>query len=376
MDPGSSSEGREEDDEEEEAPTEKPICEWDFALRAHVATPFPGGVNTASDALGAIEIDPSDQILATAGIARKIRIYRLGKLVGENATSNGSGGFTNHNDACEYYICTPAKLSSLRWRPESGGGVVAAGDYDGVVTEYDLERRTAVFERDEHGGRRVWGVDYSGWSPVVGASCSDDGTVQVWDSRGAGSAAAVRPGAEGRPSPVCCVEFDPGGGFAIAAGSADRNAYVYDARKLDAPLAAFSGHHRTVTYVRFVGGGGAVVTAAVDGRLKQWRLRDAGAVRTYRGHVNARRFVGLSAWRTAGLLACGSESNELYVYDLRWGRPIWVRRFEEARGPACQQGCVSGVCWTQAGEDECTLVAGGSEGDLQVFVGRRKPISK
>ncbi|XP_068640720.1 WD repeat-containing protein RUP2-like [Aristolochia californica] len=374
MDPSTSSERREDDDEEEEQ--EKALCEWNFHLSTLVATT---AVNAAvSDTLGVIEIDPSEQILATAGIARKIRIYSLRSLVGENVINFIDGirvtTKLDHSNACEYYICTPAKLSSLRWRPDSSGRVMGAGDYDGVVTEYDLERRTAIFERDEHSGRRVWGVDYSKWSPVVGASGSDDGTAQIWDTRGSGSVATICPGGA-QPSPVCCVEFDPAGGPMIAVGSADRKAYVYDARKMATPVAVFSGHRKTVTYARFVSGE-AMVSASTDGCLKQWRLLDARAVRTHRGHVNARRFVGLSAWRSGGLLACGSETNEVYVYDKRWGQPIWVRHFKHSGGPECEQEFVSSVCWKQAGEEDCTLVAGGSDGVLQIFVGRKKPIPK
>ncbi|THU44293.1 hypothetical protein C4D60_Mb02t05890 [Musa balbisiana] len=54
----------------------------------------------------------------------------------------------SHSTACDFYICTPVKLGSLRWLPASGGRVLGSGDYDGVVTEYDVQRRVAVFERD------------------------------------------------------------------------------------------------------------------------------------------------------------------------------------------------------------------------------------
>ncbi|KAF2315632.1 hypothetical protein GH714_040146 [Hevea brasiliensis] len=93
-------------------------------------------------------------------------------------------------------------LSSLRWKPGSDSRVIASGDYDGVVMEYDLERRVPIFERDEHGGRRVWSVDYSHWDPVIGASGSDDGTMQMWDPRceGGGCVATVQPGETRRAS--------------------------------------------------------------------------------------------------------------------------------------------------------------------------------
>lgn len=338
-------------------------CEWDINLVAAVSS---SAIGAASDTLGAIEFDPSDSLLATGGIARKIRGYRLNSLMPED--QNGVA-LLDHGSACEFCICTPAKLSSLRWKPAAR--VLGSGDYDGVVMEYDLDRKVPVFERDEHGGRRVWSVDYSPADPVVGASGSDDGTVQMWDTRcdGGHCVAVVQPSVV--RSPVCCVEFNPFGGALMAVGCADRKAYGYDRRKMTDPVLVFDGHAKTVTYVKFLDGR-TVVSASTDGCLKLWNTDDTAArvVRTYEGHVNSRSFVGLSVWRSGGLIGCGSENGRVFVYDKRWGDPIWVQEFN----PVDRVGLVSSVCWRQVGENECTLVAGGSDGALQVFVGqRRKP---
>ncbi|KAG2316728.1 hypothetical protein Bca4012_067573 [Brassica carinata] len=348
--------------------------EWDLSLSTVVSSTS----SSASDVVGAIEFDPTDNILATAGISRKIRFYGLPSLLRTTAGVCGGGGvsFLDQATACEYYICTPAKLSSLRWRPGSCGRVIGSGDYDGVVTEYDLEKRTPVFERDEHGGRRVWSVDYTrhGGSAAVGASGSDDGTMQVWDPRcpPEESVGVVRPAGLCR-SAVCCVEFDPSGGPAVAVGCADRRGYVYDMRKLVDPALTLQGHTKTVSYVRFLDGG-TVVTAGTDGCLKLWSVEDGRVIRTYEGHVNNRNFVGLSVWRNGALFGCGSENNRVFVYDRRWRKPVWVDGFEPvSMTSGSDKRFVSSVCWRQSGVDQCTLVAGGSDGVLQVYVGKRKP---
>lgn len=352
----------------------QPLFEWDFNLRTVVSSLSNSGTTAASDALGAIEFDPSDNVVATGGIARKIRIYRLNSLLpNDNDESQNDVVLLDHGAACDYFICTPAKLSSLRWRPGSGGRILGSGDYDGVVTEYDLERKMAVSERDEHGGRRVWSVDYSHWevNPVLAASGSDDGTMQMWDPRceGGECVATVRP--SGARCSVCCVEFNPFGGPLVAVGCADRRAYGYDIRKLSDPVMVLDGHQKTVSYVRFLNDR-TMVSAATDGCLKLWDTDHSSAIRTYKGHVNNRSFVGLSVWRNGGLLGCGSENNQVFVYDKRWGEPIWVHRFGPIGGPRSDRGFVSSVCWRQVGEERCTLVAGGSDGVLQVFVGNRK----
>lgn len=202
-------------------------------------------------------------------------------------------------------------------------------------------------------------------------------------------------------APVCSVEFDKAeeaaAGLHIGLGCADKKAYVYDLRNISAgPVTTFSGHVRTVTYVRFAGGG-RVVTSGVDGRHRMWEVESGREVRVYRGHVNERSFVGMDVYRGhvssgvhgGGLIGCGSESGEVYVYDMRWGEPIWVEGFgvgggynnsyerEEGGRGNCGgggPGFVSAVCWREVREDEDErgLVAGGSNGVVKIFSVRRR----
>ncbi|XP_064982733.1 WD repeat-containing protein RUP2-like [Musa acuminata AAA Group] len=352
--------------QQQAAHEERARCEWNFRLSAAVS---PAATGAISDAIGTVEFDPTDRLLAAGGIARKIRIYGLRSLLPEER--GPSPTFSDHSTACRLCICTPAKLSSLRWRPDSSGRIIGSGDYDGVVTEYDVERGFPVFERDEHAGRRVWCVDYS-VDGALGASGSDDGTVQLWDSRCADGGCTAVARADGA---VCSVEFDPEGGPWVGVGSADRHAYVFDLRAVSAgPVAALRGHGRTVTYVRFAPGGRRVVTSGIDGSHRLWDWAEGRQVRAYRGHANSRNFIGMSVWRGAGLIGSGSESNEVFVYDLRWGEPIWVQGFGN-RGEEGQSrdGFVGVASWRQsaAGDGEGALAAGGSDGVLQVFVGRK-----
>ncbi|KAF2942645.1 WD repeat-containing protein RUP2 [Oryza sativa Japonica Group] len=346
------------DDEDKLSP---PRCEWEFRLAATVPSPALAG---ASDSIGSLDFDPTGRHLATGGIARKIRIYRVAE--------------PSSPAAC---ICVPAKLSSVRWRPGGGEAVAAShvgcGDYDGVVTEYDVERGVPVWERDEHEGRRVWALDYArgGGAATMVASGSDDRTAHVWDPRApagaAGSWATARAGGA-----VLCVEFDPAGGPQLAVGSADRRAAVHDVRALGrGAVASMDGHGRAVTYVRWAATARRVVTSAADGTHRLWALPAPAAaetaareVRSYSGHVSGRSFVGMGVWRGAGLIASGSESGHVFVYDLRWSKPIWVHPFSHA------DAFVSAVAWRQlAGDDsDGQLVAGGSDGVLKLFTTHRR----
>eukprot|EP00258_Populus_trichocarpa_P025697 XP_024441716.1 WD repeat-containing protein RUP2 [Populus trichocarpa] len=359
----------------EEEEEERARCEWDFSLSTIVSSSNNNNTASISDALGVIEFDQTNSIIATGGIARKIRIYSLESLLPHESTSQDVHDtiFLDHARARDYYICTPAKLSSFRWKPRSDGRVLGSEDYDGVVMEYNLERRIPIFERDEHGGRRVWSVDYSHCDPTMGASGSDDGTMQMWDTRSESGecVATVQPSV--RRSAVCCVEFNPFGGPIVAIGCADRKVYGYDLRMMADPVFVLDGHRKTVTYIKFLDNA-TLVSASIDGCLKLWNSDNSNVIRTYHGHVNNRNFVGLSVWRNGGLLGCGSENNKVFVYDKRWSEPVWVHESsspimgKDGRG----SGFVSSVCWRQVGEDQCTLVTGGSDGILQVFRGKRK----
>ncbi|KAL0358967.1 UNVERIFIED_CONTAM: WD repeat-containing protein RUP2 [Sesamum angustifolium] len=331
---------------------DQPRCEWDFNLSAVISS-ASSGCAVGSDAIGVVEFDHSNSFFATGGIARKIRIYNAQKLLLPRENGDGNAAFLDHAAACEYYMCTPAKLSSLKWKPGSGSRFIGSGDYDGVVMEYDLEKRVPVFERDEHGGRRVWSMDYSNWNPTLGGP--DRMTAPC--------------------NAVCSVEFNPFGGFLVTVGCADRKIYGYDVRRMVDPVFILDGHRKAVTYTRFLDQQ-KIVSSSTDGCLKMWDAENQHLIRTYKGHVNSRRFVGLSVWRTGGLFSCGSENNHVYVYDMRWGKPIWVGGFEQlAAQPRCEPGFVSGICWRETGGERCTLVAGGSDGVLQVFEGERRSSS-
>ncbi|XP_015057061.1 WD repeat-containing protein RUP2-like [Solanum pennellii] len=353
-------------DQEEE---EKARCEWDFHLSTIISS-CNNLSGSGCDTIGVLEFDPCGNFLASGGIARKIRIYTVKSIEREGERRIGDAPLAlDHSNACDFFICTPAKLGSIKWKPGLGSRVLGSGDYDGVVMEYDLEKKMPVFERDEHGGRRVWSIDYCHSDPVLGASGSDDGTMQMWDPRCGDNGkclAMVQPTKE-YSTPVCCVEFNPFKGPIVAVGCADRRVYAYDTRKMLDPLFVLDGHEKAVTYIRFLDER-TIISSSIDGCLKMWNAEDQKVLRTYKGHSNSRRFVGLSVWKSGGLICCGSENNQVFVYDKRWGEPIWMY----GREPRHEHGFVSSVCWQQKDENQCTLVAGDSDGVLRVFNGKRK----
>lgn len=49
------------------------------------------------------------------------------------------------------------QISSISWHDRSEASVIT-GDYDGVVSVYDVQRGENVFEGYEHDGQRIWGL--------------------------------------------------------------------------------------------------------------------------------------------------------------------------------------------------------------------------
>ena len=92
---------------------------------------------------------------------------------------------------------------------------------------------------------------------------------------------------------------------AMAYGSADAGVLYVDLRKPNQPVLELRGHKKTVSYLKFMSST-ELVSASTDSELKSWHTERGVCLRTYRGHLNDKNFVGLSV--TPDFLACGSET--------------------------------------------------------------------
>ncbi|RID66885.1 hypothetical protein BRARA_D01997 [Brassica rapa] len=196
---------------------------------------------------------------------------------------------------------------------------------------------------------------------VSGSESSDDCKVKVWCTRQEESVLNID-----MKSNICCVKYNPGSGNFIAVGSADHHIYHYDLRNISQPLHVFSGHKKAVSYVKFLSNN-ELASASTDSTLRLWDVKDNLPVRTFRGHTNEKNFVGLTV--NSEYLACGSETNEVYVYHKEITRPVTSHRFGTPEMDNAEEEVgsyfISAVCWKS---DSPTMLTANSQGTIKVLV--------
>ncbi|CAN7104170.1 unnamed protein product [Brassica rapa subsp. narinosa] len=308
-----------------------------------------GDIFHSANIVSSIEFDRDDELFATAGVSRCIKVFDFSSVVNEPADIQ-----------CPIVeMSTRSKLSCLSWNKHEKNHI-ASSDYEGIVTVWDVTTRQSLMEYEEH-EKRAWSVDFSRTEPSMLVSGSDDCKVKVWCTRQEASVLNIDMKAN-----ICCVKYNPGSSNFIAVGSADHHIHYYDLRNISQPLHVFSGHKKAVSYVKFLSNN-ELASASTDSTLRLWDVKDNLPVRTFRGHTNEKNFVGLTV--NSEYLACGSETNEVYVYHKEITKPVTSHRFgsldmEEAEEEAGSY-FISAVCWKS---DSPTMLTANSQGTIKVLV--------
>lgn len=308
-----------------------------------------GDLFQSPNIVSSIEFDCDDELFATAGVSRCIKVFDFSSVVNEPTDV--------HCPVVE--IKTRSKLSCLSWNKFTKNHI-ASSDYDGIVTVWDVTTRQSIMEYEEH-EKRAWSVDFSPTEPSMIVSGSDDCKVKIWCTKQEGSVLNID-----MKTNICCVKYNPESSKCVAVGSADNHIHYYDLRNHCQPLCVFSGHKKAVSYVKFLSSN-ELASASTDGTLRLWDVKDNLLVRTLRGHTNERNFVGLAV--NKDFLACGSETNEVYVYHKAISRPAMWHKFgspdvEDIEGDAGSY-FISAVCWKSGSP---TMLAANSRGTTKVLV--------
>ncbi|KAL4585386.1 hypothetical protein LXL04_010005 [Taraxacum kok-saghyz] len=306
-----------------------------------------GDLFHSADIISSIEFDRDDELFATAGVSRRIKVFEFASVVNEQADVQ-----------CPVVeMSTRSKLSCLSWNKYTKNHI-ASSDYEGIVTVWDVTTRQSVMEYEEH-EKRAWSLDFSRTEPTMLVSGSDDCKVKIWCTRQEASVLNIDMKAN-----ICSVKYNPGSSFHVAVGSADHHIHYYDLRNITQPLHVFSGHRKAVSYVKFLSNY-ELASASTDSTLRLWDVKQNLPLRTFRGHVNEKNFVGLTV--NSEYIACGSETNEVFVYHKAISRPAASHGFssDATEGEEAGSYFTSAVCWKN---DSPTMITANSRGTIKVLV--------
>ncbi|MBA0803946.1 hypothetical protein Gohar_014104, partial [Gossypium harknessii] len=323
-----------------------------------------GDLLNSSNLVCSLGFDRDAEFFATAGVNKKIKVFECDAVINQNRDI--------HYPVVE--MASRSKLSSICWNSYIKSQI-ASSNFEGVVQVWDVTRSQVLTEMREH-EKRVWSIDFSSADPTVLASGSDDGSVKLWSINQAILLLHLMDGASictiKTKANVCCVQFPSESGRSLAFGSADHKIYYYDLRNSRIPLCTLVGHHKTVSYVKFVDAN-TLVSSSTDNTLKLWDLSVSNSrvidtpLQSFTGHMNVKNFVGLSV--SDGYIATGSETNEVFIYHKAFPMPALTFKFNDMDPLSGQEmddaaQFISSVCWRGRSS---TLVAANSTGNIKIL---------
>ncbi|XP_070504052.1 E3 ubiquitin-protein ligase COP1-like [Chironomus tepperi] len=319
-----------------------------------------------STIVSSIEFDKDSEFFAIAGVTKRIKIFDYYASIRD--------AVVDIKHPINEMICT-SKISSICWNSYFKE-ILAASDYEGLVTVYDVETRVRKRIFQEH-DKRCWSVDFNEIDTKLLASGSDDARVKLWSIDCENSVATL----EVKTANVCCVKFNPKSSCHLAFGSADHCVHYYDLRNLKEPLLILKGHKKAVSYVKFLNTN-EIISAGTDGQLKLWDInKQPYCVRSFvGGHINEKNFVGLAT--NGDYIACGSEDNSLCIYYKGLSKQLFNLRFDlqqqqrysgydiDTKVGSSDNEFVSAVCWKKShspAQQSNVIIAGNSKGIIKIL---------
>ncbi|XP_012816525.1 E3 ubiquitin-protein ligase COP1 isoform X1 [Xenopus tropicalis] len=325
------------------------------SVRPLATLSYASDLYNGSSIVSSIEFDRDCDYFAIAGVTKKIKVYEYGTVIQDAVDIH----YPENEMTCN------SKISCISWSSYHKN-VLASSDYEGTVILWDgfTGQRSKVYQEHE---KRCWSVDFNLMDPKLLASGSDDAKVKLWSTNLDNSVASIEAKAN-----VCCVKFSPSSRYHLAFGCADHCVHYYDLRNTKQPIMVFKGHRKAVSYAKFVNGD-EIVSASTDSQLKLWNVSRPHCLRSFKGHINEKNFVGLAS--NGDYIACGSENNSLYLYYKGLSKTLLTFKFDTVKSVLDKDRkeddtneFVSAVCWRALPDGESNvLIAANSQGTIKVL---------
>ncbi|XP_005996897.1 E3 ubiquitin-protein ligase COP1 [Latimeria chalumnae] len=325
------------------------------SVRPLATLSYASDLYNGSSIVSSIEFDRDCDYFAIAGVTKKIKVYEYGTVIQDAVDI--------HYPVIE--MTCNSKISCISWSSYHKN-LLASSDYEGTVILWDgfTGQRSKVYQEHE---KRCWSVDFNLMDPKLLASGSDDAKVKLWSTNLDNSVASIEAKAN-----VCCVKFSPTSRYHLAFGCADHCVHYYDLRNTKQPIMVFKGHRKAVSYAKFVSGE-EIVSASTDSQLKLWNVNKPHCLRSFKGHINEKNFVGLAS--NGDYIACGSENNSLYLYYKGLSKTLLTFKFDTVKSVLDKDKkeddtneFVSAVCWRARPDGESNvLIAANSQGTIKVL---------
>ncbi|XP_040262958.1 E3 ubiquitin-protein ligase COP1 isoform X2 [Bufo bufo] len=325
------------------------------SVRPLATLSYASDLYNGSSIVSSIEFDRDCDYFAIAGVTKKIKVYEYGTVIQDAVDIH----YPENEMTCN------SKISCISWSSYHKN-LLASSDYEGTVILWDgfTGQRSKVYQEHE---KRCWSVDFNLMDPKLLASGSDDAKVKLWSTNLDNSVASIEAKAN-----VCCVKFSPTSRYHLAFGCADHCVHYYDLRNTKQPIMVFKGHRKAVSYAKFVNGE-EIVSASTDSQLKLWNVTRPHCLRSFKGHINEKNFVGLAS--NGDYIACGSENNSLYLYYKGLSKTLLTFKFDTVKSVLDKDRkeddtneFVSAVCWRALPDGESNvLIAANSQGTIKVL---------
>ena len=221
-----------------------------------------------------------------------------------------------------YPVSKLATLSpswTTSWNPCSHN-LLAVAQSTADIKLWDVTAGVPTISFQGHNATKYLTVEFTPTKPHQLVSAGFDADIKVWRLNERGSVLNIR--APDKLFTLCCRPMSP---FHLAVSSVDRMIYLYDLRKPEKAVSSLAGHSKSVFQLSYLDSK-TLISASVDGTLKQWNQETGQCERTYHGHSNTNSFIGLDTMSEEYIL-CGSENNSLVMYHEALSRPVASHQF-------------------------------------------------